>query len=182
MLGLCVFCAVVVVAAPRRHYSDAQIVSRAELIVVGRVKEGSVKLTRLTDNSWEQRADLLISEVLKGQTSATSLVVQIEGQLRPVVGGYSDWNGVIIDLRGRAGTNYPKDIVEIAYTGTTQGDTDSLDGDLRTNHVWLLRSEEQPGRGKMDRLSIFDPEDIQQINRKEELLRVLKSLPATGQK
>jgi hypothetical protein len=126
---------------------------------------------------------LLISEVLKGQTSETSLVVRIEGELRPLVGGYYNWNGLTIDHRGRRGTNYPKDFVEIAYTGTERSpDVDQLTGDVRTNHIWLLRSEEEPGRGKLDRLSIFDPEDIQRMARKEELLRVLKSLPATRPK
>lgn len=182
----CLVCAVMVIASQRRHYTDAEAVSRAELMVVGRMKEGSLALISRGTNYPEQRMELLISEVLKGETSATSLVVRIEGCLVPLVGGYysnRQW-GFTIDWRGSSGaTNYPKDMVQIICTGFSTFDETLLPtGDIRTNHVWLLRHEDLPGMGKLDRLSVFDPEDIQRIARKEELLGVLKSLPTTGPK
>ena len=64
----------------------------------------------------EYHAELLISEVLKGRTVRTSMVVRIHYGLDAVSGGYMSNQFQSLNVRG-VGTNYPKDVVEIFDTG-----------------------------------------------------------------
>lgn len=172
---LCI--ASVAYAWERRAYSDAEIVSRAELIVVAKIKESSMVLvphdTKNQGASWEHHLELLISEVLKGQTSATSMVVSIHYGLDPVVGGYSSNQFRFMNLRGLR-TNYPKDVVEVFDTGNSAMSVTPITGDIRTNHIWLLHHVQSPHHNDSDMIGVRDPEDIQPIHKKEELLKHVK--------
>jgi hypothetical protein len=163
----------------RRSYSDMEVVSRAELIVIGRVKPGSVVLVPHDNKNrgagWEHHVELLIDEVLKGQTSATSMVVSVHYGLDPVIGGYtSNQFRMLNAAHGR--TNYPKDAIEIFDTGNSALSFTPITGDLRTNHVWLLRhlSPKERNHNDSEMIGIRDPEDIQPIRKRDELLRYLK--------
>ena len=169
----------------RRAYSDAEIVSRAELIVVGKVKPGSIVLvpheTKDQGASREHHAELLIDEVLKGQTSTTSMVVSIHYGLDPVVGGYTSNRFGMLDARSTR-TNYPKDVIEIFDTGSSSVSLAPITGDIRTNHVWLLHHVKYTSPGfptfatihDSDMIGVVDPEDIQPIGKRDELLRQLR--------
>ncbi len=66
----------------RKHFTDEEIVSRGEFIVIGHIRDGSVVFiphapTPSGGASWEHHAELLISEVRKGQAKSNSMVVSI---------------------------------------------------------------------------------------------------------
>ena len=149
---------------------------RAELIVIGRVKSGSVVLiphdVKDRGASGEHHVELLIGEVLKGQTSATSMVVSIHYGLTPVIGGYTSNYFETIN----APHGYPKDVIEIIDTGNSAMSGTPITGDLRTNHIWLLRhlSPKERNHNDSEWIGIRDPEDIQPIRKRGELLRYLK--------
>jgi hypothetical protein len=158
----------------RRHFSDAEIVSRAELIVVGHIQDGSVFFIPHTPPpsggaSWDHHAELLISEVLKGHTTSNSIVVSIHYGLQPEVSGW----GSITDARVGT-TNYPKGAVEVIDWGNSDRSGIAITGDIRTNHIWLLRQDSHPSNFDTDWIGVYDPEDIQPISKKDELLKYLK--------
>lgn len=161
----------------RHAYSDAEVVSRAEFVVVGRVKPGSVVLvphaTKNQGASWEHHVELLISEVLKGQTAATSMVVSIHYGLDPVTGGYTSNQFRMLNARhGR--TNYPSDVIEVFDTGNSAHSSTPITGDIRTNHIWLLHHVRPPVHNDSDMIGVVDPEDIQPVRKKDELMKLLK--------
>jgi hypothetical protein len=183
--------AIAVFAAPRWHYLDREVVSRAEVIVVGRMKAGSLTFLSRAANTngqtdslspkhqaptWEHHLELIISEVLKGQVSATSLVVSVKYGLDPFVGGCFSNQFTVINI---GDTNYAKDVVQIFDTGSSTRPLRAITGDIRTNHIWLLRHDQaQNSDGKTnsgpDIIAVYDPEDIQPVARRAELLKYLK--------
>ena len=175
LLGVCIV--TVAHAWLRRSYSDAEIVSRAELIVVGKIKDGSIVLvphqTKNAGASWEHHVELLISEVLKGRVSTNSMTVSIHYGLDPVVGGYSSNQFRYFNVRGLS-TNYPKNAVEVFDTGNSAKSFSPITGDIRTNHIWLLRHLQSPNHNDSDMIGVRDPEDIQPMRKKEELLKYLQ--------
>jgi len=188
VLGL--FCVVTVSYAwMRRHYSDSEIVSRAELIVIGRIKADSIvyvphEIKDSAGASWEYHAELLISEVVKGTNTASSMVVSIHYGLTPIFGGcYTNRDGTVIDLRELINfttgskttkTNYPSDIIQVLDTGSTGGGAFVFTGDIRTNHIWLLHHVRPPWHHDSDMIGVLDPEDIQPMAKKAELMSYLK--------
>ena len=175
LLSLCILAAAH--AWLRRPYSDAEIVSRAELIVVGKIKVDSIVLvphqTKNRGASWEHHVTLLISDVLKGRVSTNSMIVSIHYGLDPVVGGYSSNQFRYFNVRGLS-TNYPKDVVEVFDTGNSAMSFKPITGDIRTDHIWLLRHIQTPSHDDSDMIGVRDPEDIQPMRKKEELLKYLK--------
>jgi hypothetical protein len=162
----------------RHHYSDHEVVARAELIVVAKMRPGSLVFVAHT-NRWhdppicENHLELLVSEVLKGQLLATSVVISVKFGYVLVGGQSSDpfWGPRYV------GTNYPKDVVEI-FDGII-GNTEPITGDIRTNHIWLLRHDRSltpspEANFSSENPAIYDPEDIQPIARRKELVKYLK--------
>lgn len=175
LIILCVLCVVAVAYAwERRAYSDAEIVSRAELIVVGKIKKGSIVLvphqTKNEGASWEHHVELQISEVLKGQISSNSIIVSIHYGLDPAVGGYNSNQFGFFNVRGSR-TNYPSDVVEIFDTADS---VRYVASDIRTNHIWLLRHVYPAVHNDSDMIGVLDPEDIQPMQKKDELLKYLR--------
>ena len=171
LIAVIIFCSVVSSFAwLRRHFSDEEIVSRAELIIIGKIKEDSIVLIphdSKNGQSWEHHVTLLVSEVLKGQVSSNSMIVSIHYGLDPGAGA----RHVDVPWSRCAFTN---DAVEIFDTGNSEMNFSPLTGDIRTNHIWLLRRESKPSNFDTDWIGIYDPEDIQPISMKEELLKHLK--------
>jgi hypothetical protein len=157
----------------RPRYSDAEIVSRAELIVVATVKESPMRYVRDPGGHGlpEHHVELQVSEFLKGTNIDRTIPVCVTWGLTPVTGGYYSNSSLMLDLRGIS-TNYPKEVIEVVDSGSR---LDRFTGDIRTNHIWLLRHE--PSRETSCRsnlLCIFDPEDIQPLRRSGDLMKHLK--------
>jgi hypothetical protein len=165
-------------AWPRKDYSDAEIVSRAELIVVGRMKAGSLTLVPHRGEggagaSWEHHLRLDVAEVLKGTNSAPVITIRIGYGLEPIRGGYSSNQfGVIIITNIPTYRRYDRDAVQVFDRGNSAGNYAPVSGDIRTNQIWLLRRTARAGTP--DLLGVQDPEDIQSIGRRAELLKVLR--------
>jgi hypothetical protein len=170
------FLATAVHAWLRRPYSDAEIVARAELVVIGTVKENS--LCYVEDSVGyglpEHHLELRVSEFLKGTNVDRTIPVCVTWGLTPVTGGY--YSNRLQTLNSKwPHTNYPKYIIEVFDTGNSFRGLPPFTGDIRTNHIWLLRHE--PSRTypcRSNRLSIYDPEDIQPIRKRPDLTRHLK--------
>jgi hypothetical protein len=166
-------------AALRPHYSDFEVVSRADLIVVGRMTAGSLVYVPHTnalghlEPSWEHRLDLTVTQILKGQLSATSVVVRLQYGLTPLVNGYFSNQFATIEV---ASDGHPKGEVQIFDTGCSTEPAPPVTGDIRNDHIWLLRragSEEAHESSSARSFWACDPEDIQPVSRKERLLRLL---------
>jgi len=160
----------------RQKYSDAEVVSRAELIVVGAVKEHSLSLVLDSENRGlpEHHLEIQVSEFLKGTNAGRTIPVCIIWGLTPVTGGYYSNRFQMLDRRW-VNTNYPKEIIEIFDTGNSMHGQPPLTGDLRTNHIWLIRREgSRIYSCRSNLLSVYDPEDIQSLRRRVDLVKHLK--------
>ena len=159
----------------RRHYSDREVIARAALVVVGRVDAASLELSPHADTagggpSWEHHCQLIVSAVLKGTNITQSLPISIHYGLEPIIGGFKSNQFGLWDIRGTE-TNYDADVVEIIDDGGSPTTLRRISGDVRTNHIWLLRSQTR-GSGS-DRIGIHDPEDIQPLSRQPVLENLL---------
>src|SRR4051812_43392822 len=110
VLLLVILCPGIVLAWLRAAYEDATVVERSELIVVARLKEGSIRHVPHRNppgegQSSEHHATLVITQVLKGKCDAQEIPVIIHYGLTPVV---------------RAGrSNPPKNVIGILDTGNS---------------------------------------------------------------
>jgi hypothetical protein len=68
-------------------------------------------------------------------------------------------------------TNGPKDTIVIFDTGNSVHNGAPITGDIRMNHIWLLRHVWPEGSNM---IGIVDPEDIQPMSKKAELLKYLR--------
>jgi hypothetical protein len=202
MIGALVLCTIGF-GFPRKRYSDKEVVSRADLIILAKLKEGSIVfLPNERDPSvpraWRDpssaeyhwpggnhRLDLFVTKVLKGAVPTNPLSIYIVGGLQPVVGGYSS-NGLGGPVVSFTYTNYPKDMVQLFdITTTAKSSSDLFTGDIRTNHFWLLHAHQPVHanpqiKGMTNRLWIVDPEDVQLIDKEERLIEILRSASSTN--
>jgi protocatechuate 3,4-dioxygenase beta subunit len=137
--------------------ADAEAVGRAELIVVGHLKENSIQYdppqviksepssrpneTNVirTLSSWEHHATLLVSEVIKGQWSSNSIPIILPYGLEPIVGGYASHDGFMMDIR-QGNTNYPTNVVQIVILPGSQMifPIKPLVEDVSKDKIWFL--------------------------------------------
>ena len=174
---LLAFLAIILIAATagaweRPNYTDAEIVSRAQLIVVGRIKPDTLTLVEHKTRpgsglSWEHHGVLIITEVLKGRMVEKEIPVIIHYGLDPVVGGEVETEHLTIHQRSLQ-PDYPKDVIEIFDTGSTVNLSPIAD-DIRKDHIWLLRVEHTRFNDGEDALGIYDPEDIQPLTKRPQL-------------
>jgi hypothetical protein len=133
----------------RPSFEDDEIVARSEAIVVGGIKDGSI---RRVDHdrppgdgrSWEHHATLVVKRVIKGK---------VEQKEIPLIVHYG------LDL-------VPTDAgaIRLVDTGNSAMGPDLL-ADARQDHLWLLRRRSglygrEPGTGDF---GIVDPEDVQPV-------------------
>jgi hypothetical protein len=158
--------------------TDAEAVGQAELIVVGHLKENSIqfdppreiKLERISSpyetnfvptwSSWEYHATLLVSEVIKGQCGSNSIPIILPYGLEPIVGGYVNHDGLMMDIR-QGNTNYPTNVVQIVILPGSQVvfPIKPLVEDVSKDKIWFLsRGNGIPGekRYTTNDLSVMD--------------------------
>jgi len=153
----------------RPIYEDAIVVERSELIVIGHLKQGSIKHVPHSKKpnegaSWEHHARLVVTEVLKGKTNEKEIPIVIHYGLTPVVGGYVKRESFMINRKGGR-TDYPTNIVEVFDTGNSAVSFMPLVKDAREDNIWFLRRQSgiygrEEGTGD---LGIVDPEDLRPI-------------------
>ena len=167
----------------RTGFEDAVVVERSELIVVARLKPGTIqyvphKKSSHGGGSWEYHATLVIKDVLKGKCREKELPIIIHYGLTPRVGGHVNKGGVAIDSRGQK-ANSPKGIIEIIDTGASGLRMLPLVKDARQDNLWFLRKRSgtfgrKPGKGKY---GIVDPKDLQPLKGKDYILAYMADDP-----
>lgn len=163
-------------AGIRIPFSDSEAVARAELIVVGRIHEDSIRL--MTEDIPEHHMVLRIDSFLKGTNDQRTIEVCMGQGLIPTVGGYYSNQFLRIDKRWSGlYSGDAKDIIEVVKTPGSRVDLNPITGDIRTNHVWLLRSMNVIGSHTWscgsNLYSVFDPEDIQPISKTRDLIKLV---------
>jgi hypothetical protein len=159
--------------------SDAEVVARAELIVIAAVKEGSVScaLPPLAGGLPENHLELEVSEFLKGTNVSRTIPVCLPWGLVPLVGGYysNRWQMVNLRVWAVANTNYPQEVIEIYDSGNSAVSMVAFTGDIRTNHIWVLRHEPSYTYNcRSNLISVYDPQDIQPLSKRVDLEKYLK--------
>jgi hypothetical protein len=154
---LAVFCFSQSAKAWMRVYrDDGQVVEEAEIIVMARLKPGSVRIIHHEkEHSWEHHLTLLVSEVLKGRSAEGELPIVVHYGLNVVTGRKMD------DTRGfmAAQPGYPEEAVDLFDHGGMGG---WLSEDIRRDHIWFLRMLQGRGReGQPPALGIEEPSDLQ---------------------
>ncbi len=167
----------------RPHYEDAVVVERSELIVVARLKPGTIqyvphKKTPGSGASWEHHAVLVITEVLKGKCREKEIPIIIHYGLTPVVDGKVNRANFTIDIRRNRGDEL-KGLIEILDTGGSASFMNPFVKDAGKNNLWFLRKRSgtygrKPGKGKY---GIVDPEDLQPLELKDYFLAYLADNP-----
>jgi hypothetical protein len=130
---------------------DAVVVKNSELIVVGRLKPGSIQYVAKPEgrDGSEYHATLIVTEVLKGAVVDKEIPIIIHYGLTPIVG------------KGPA----PKDLIEIFDTGSSAVSFLPVAKDARENLLWLLRRSNGPfGRGTVaNKLGVVEPDELQPL-------------------
>lgn len=185
-LVLILLCSNVVQARLRFRYEDATVVDRSELIVVGHLKEGSIhhvphKKKPHEGASWEHRAVLGITKVLKGKCSKAKIPIIIHYGLDPRVGGVSVAHG-----SRPPHAHFPKEdgAIYILDTGASISSGHPLVSDAGKDNLWFLRKRtgvfgEKPGAGDY---GIVDPEDLQPLEWKDYFLAYMADDPEAAVK
>jgi hypothetical protein len=166
------FCVVIAACAwERKQFSEAEVVSRADLIVVGKINPGSIVFVphdaKGGGASWEHHVELLVSEVLKGQAPSNSMIVSIHYGLDPDNGR----NHINVPWSVGADTN---EEVEILDTGSTKQASPPVARDVQSDHIWLLHSVTNAANNDSDWIGVYDPEDVQPLTNRDEVLKLLK--------
>jgi len=164
----------------RWHYDDDKVVTRSELIVVGHIRDGSVryvphKVPPGHGMSWEHHAVLVVTEVLKGRTPGREIPIVLHYGLDPNVGGR-----MMYDSHARAVDPPPTGVIRIVDTANAGVSLTGEIKDAREDHLWFLRKgigmPRQHG-ADMTHLGIVDPEDLRPLALKKYLTAYLSQDP-----
>ncbi len=149
----------------RSQYSDTEVTTRSELIVVGHIDKDSIRYVRHGTppgraESWEHHAALVVTEVLKGTLKDKKIPVVINYGLDVFVDGrrLTEDGNVITAMPDANGPGR----IDIVDTGGH-----SFDGleNAQNDNIWCLRN--LIGQGDKKDLGVLDPEDLQPLKYKE---------------
>jgi hypothetical protein len=177
-------------AMSRTRYSDATVLERSELVVVGHIKTNSIQYVAHEpiagpdghmSRSWHHTATLVVTEVIKGKFDEAEIPIVIHYGLDPTVGGNLLRENATHDSGGSR-PGYSKDRIEIFDSKMCSGQ--SLVADAAQDNVWFLRRREgaygeKPLPGL---LGIVDPEDVQPLEVKPYFLCYLSQDPEAAVK
>jgi hypothetical protein len=156
----------------RPIFEDYQIVERSELIVVGAIKEGSIKYVEHDNGgpdyspTWEHQAILIVREVLKGTCDEKEISLVIHYGLDPEIDGKLVRHGIILNQNATAGAAHGA--IQIEDTANSMRGGPPLTVDARQDHMWFLRrlsgqDGEIVGTGSY---GIKDPQDVATLSMK----------------
>ncbi len=150
-------------------YTDAQIVDRSELIVVGHLKRDSLKHQPRSDS----HAVLVITRVVKGATQAREIPISIS--LLPAPDTYKNADDFANNDLSPRTYDWTKPIV--LFDNNPDGGSEyPLIDDIRKDQIWLIRK----GRGSdrnvsnADSLGVFEPQDVQPLSKVQQLKKYVK--------
>ena len=164
-------------AWPTRLFSDAEVIERSELIVLARIRVGSIK--KMTNvGSYEHSAILIVSHVLKGKFQERELPIIIHYGLLPVAARYEK-NMADGDATVRSPPEEPGETVRIYEDNPSLGFF-RPSGDVHTEQIWLLRHHSFPQAkdyfATTNRLGVWAPEDIQPPTKEKQWAKYLTTV------
>jgi len=170
----------------RVSFGDDEVVSRADLILVGGIKEGSIKYVAHPHGanegaSWEHHATLLVHRVIKGKCDEKEISITIHYGLDPLIDGHAKEEGHEFNQAVPAGA--AAGIIQIVDTGNSAFGANVNPADARADNLWLLRR--RPGdphrveAGSGD-YGIIDPEDFQPLALEEYFKGYLSDDPVSA--
>lgn len=152
----------------RVSYSDVEVTTRSELIVVGHLDKDSLRyVSHGRGQSWEHRATLIVTEVLKGTLKDKKVEIVINYGLDPFVDGHRLSNDA--NALPKGGDPNAPGRINIEDTGDESRDGDPVLADAQEDNLWCLRHlggdlGREAGKGE---LGVVDPEDLQRLKYKE---------------
>ena len=156
------------------HWPDSKLVERSEVIVVAHIKPGSVLMKNL-QSSYEGSATLLVDEWIKGKFQTREIPVFIAYGLLPVPARNKDAIDNVSSGPHVSTYDYHTGEPIILFDDNpSEGDTKIID-DLSKDQVWLLRhgANQQPN-GQASVLGVWDPQDVQPLNKEADLRKYLR--------
>lgn len=169
ILAVCLFFATPAYGWLRRHFEDSIVVARAELMVVGRLKQSSIQKVAHDNGqrgaSWEYHTTLIVNHVLKGKLTEKEIPIVIHYGLSPIKGDKSN-------------------AIEIYDTGNSSISFQPLVPDALQDHIWFLRKglryKNRSASTLPDYFGIVDPEDLQDIKHQDYFQAYLAADPKTA--
>ncbi len=154
----------------RISMEDATVLEQSELVVVARLKEGSIHIPDNEDGCWPFHATLVIANVLKGKCDQKEIPIAFAFGLTPVVGGSR------IDRNPSQ-----KGVVEIFDTGNSTVGWPSLVKDARQDNLWFLselslvdRKRRKSGKGTY---AVAIPEQVRPLSWKDYIVAYMSDDP-----
>ena len=157
-----------------RLHSDAEIVESAELIVIARVKPGSIKKIWHDEKpglSYEHSAILFVSHVVKGECHETELPIIIHYGLLPISSGWFSKYHVPGSEMRNSSPEGPGESTIIFEANPDPGGLNRQSEEVHHKQIWLLRHYSSPKAKaehysehhleSTDILGIWTPEDLQ---------------------
>jgi hypothetical protein len=169
-------------AWPTMKYTDAQIVERAELIVVAHIKDGSLaRVIHIADGarSYEHRATLVITGVIKGGIQTREMPIIIHYGLLPVPARFDNMLDRFVEM-SRIPPYDAQEAIKIYEDNPSEGFFRPSD-DVRKDQIWLLRVHRTAGMrddadvATTDLPGVWDPEDIQKSGKEQDLRKYLNA-------
>ncbi len=156
----------------RPEYEDAFVIARSELVVIGHLKEGSIRpsphLQKEKDAvSNEHEGVLMITSVIKGGLGAVEIPIILHYGLTPV------------ERERDHGGNRKVRGIEIWDTGNSAVSFAPFIKDAREDHLWFLRRRGGiNGReAGAEHFGVVDPEDIRDSSLKDYFLAYFSEDP-----
>ena len=149
-------------------YTDAQIVDRADLVVVGHLKRDSLKHQPRSISY----AVLVITRVIKGVTQVAEIPISIS--LLPAPNTFKSADDFANNDLAPRTYDWTKPIV--LFDNNPDGGSEyPLIDDIRKDQIWLLRKAKsmEGGNGK-DILGVLDPQDVQPLAKEQQLKGYVK--------
>jgi hypothetical protein len=155
------------------RYQDSELVSRAECIVIGHVKPGSLKMA-WWDGNHEVNGILVVSKILKGDGTVHELPFVIGGGLMAVPKRF-----VNDQAYDEPRTPYVYDFKEpivLFDANPDPGPFKDID-DIRQDQVWLLRRTPDIAANQRhpNALRAEEPQDVEPLSKENDLKHYLPS-------
>jgi len=169
------------------HYTDTQVVQRAETIVIGHIKSGSIEVTQYPGD-YISRAILIVTTVIKGDTKNREIPIILNYGLLPVPDRLKDKvDGVDDILKKLPQALNEKGPVLLFEDNPSEGCT-KISDDILQDQIWLLRqgkrdvSQVPSSSGligsfqdvTVSGLGVWDPQDVQPLTKTQDLTELVK--------
>lgn len=143
-------------AWPRMPRDDIKTAREANMIVLGRLKEGSIHCFRPSPGSSCHDITLLVTSILKGTPPTGELRIRLAHGLAPATAGKFD------PLTGFSFGDNPAGALPGVILWDIGGIDQKITGDIREDHIWFLRlmPDEAEGPRHAEVLGISEPGEV----------------------